>query len=48
LNVYFECDEKDVKLECLDDPKQAFEEIEEEEEDIGEADPNLKEFLGLK
>ncbi len=48
MNIYFDCDPSFVSLEKVADKTKMFEEIQEEEEDIGEAAEELKEILKIR
>lgn len=48
IRVYFDCEQSDIDISVIDDPKIKFEEVEEEEEDVAEARPELKELLKIR
>ena len=48
VRVYFDCEQGDIQIGVVDDAKVVFEEIAEEEEDVDEVRPELKELLKIR
>jgi len=48
VRVYFDCEQGDIQIGVVDDAKAKFEEIQEEEEDVEEVRPELKELLKIR